>query len=100
LVGASFSVGTPYVARFFPKENRGFAMGFFGAGTTGAALNMFVAPFLVGSYGWQSVPKVYAVALLVTAALFWLFSAPDPGVASASTPSMRRQLTVLRDPRV
>ena len=27
LVGASFSVGTPYVARFFPKERRGFAMG-------------------------------------------------------------------------
>ena len=57
LVGASFSVGTPYVARFFPKESRGFAMGFFGAGTVGAALNMFVAPFLISSYGWQSVPK-------------------------------------------
>ena len=47
LVGASFSVGTPYGARFFPKESRAFAMGFFGAGTTGAALNMFVAPFLI-----------------------------------------------------
>src|SRR5690606_2595343 len=37
LVGASFSVGTPYVARFFPSEKRGFAMGVFGAGTIGAA---------------------------------------------------------------
>ena len=102
LVGASFSVGTPYVARFFPKESRGFAMGFFGAGTTGAALNMFVAPVLVASYGWEAVPKVYAVALIVTAALFWLFSAPDPGAgaASASASSMRQQLAVLRDPRV
>ena len=80
LVGASFSVGTPYVARFFPKERRGFAMGFFGAGTIGAALNMFVAPWLIEAYGWQMVPKVYAVALLVTALLFWVFSAPDPGV--------------------
>src|SRR5215469_10910127 len=100
LVGASFSVGTPYVARFFPRESRGFAMGFFGAGTTGAALNMFVAPFLVSLYGWQSVPKVYAVALLVTAALFWVFSAPDPGAGGAGAPSMRQQLAVLRDPRV
>ena len=100
LVGASFSVGTPYVARFFPKESRGFAMGFFGAGTTGAALNMFVAPFLVGSYGWQSVPKVYAVALLATAALFWFLSAPDPGTGTAGAPSMRQQLSALRDPRV
>ena len=100
LVGASFSVGTPYVARFFPKESRGFAMGFFGAGTIGAALNMFVAPILVGSYGWQSVPKIYAVVLLVTAALFWLFSAPDPGVGGGSRSTMTQQLAVLRDPRV
>jgi MFS transporter, NNP family, nitrate/nitrite transporter len=47
LVGASFAVGTPYVARFFPKERRGFAMGVFGAGTTGAAMNMFIAPVLI-----------------------------------------------------
>src|SRR4029079_9124589 len=51
LVGASFSVGTPYVARFFPKERRGFVMGVFGAGTVGAALNMFVAPSLISAYG-------------------------------------------------
>src|SRR5262245_51708882 len=76
LVGASFSVGKPYVDRFFPKESRGFAMGFFGAVTVGAALNMFVAPFLVSNYGWESVPKLYAVGLLATAALFWIFSAP------------------------
>ena len=100
LVGASFSVGTPYVARFFPKESRGFAMGFFGAGTVGAALNMFIAPFLIQAYGWQMVPKVYAAALLVTAALFWIFSAPDPGVGKGAPASMRDQLAVLRDPRV
>src|SRR5262249_25100605 len=92
LVGASFSVGTPYVARFFPKESRGFAMGFFGAGTVGAALNMFVAPLLVNIYGWQSVPKAYAIVLLITAALFWIFSAPDPGAARGSGPSMMQQM--------
>ena len=100
LVGASFSVGTPYVARFFPKERRGFAMGFFGAGTIGAALNMFVAPALINAYGWQSVPRVYAVGLLVTAVVFWLFSAPDPGASADAAPSMARQLAVLRNPRV
>ena len=49
LVGASFAVGTPYTSRFFPKEKKGLAMGIFGAGTTGAAINMFVAPPLVAS---------------------------------------------------
>ena len=100
LVGASFSVGTPYVARFFPKDRRGFAMGFFGAGTVGAALNMFIAPFLINAYGWQMVPRVYAVALLITAVVFWVFSAPDPAVGKGAMSSMSRQLSVLRDPRV
>ena len=33
LAGGSFSVGTPYVARWFPKNRQGFAMGVYGAGT-------------------------------------------------------------------
>ncbi len=44
LAGGSFSVGTPYVARWFPKQRQGFAMGVFGAGNSGAAVNKFVAP--------------------------------------------------------
>ena len=47
LAGGSFSVGTPYVARWFPKERQGFAMGVFGAGNSGAAVNKFIAPALV-----------------------------------------------------
>lgn len=100
IVGASFAVGTPYCARFFPQARRGFAMGFFGAGTTGAALNMFVAPRLIEAYGWTMVPKVYAVALVATAAIFWLVSAPDPGVGGRGVPTLRQQLAVLKDWRV
>lgn len=99
LVGASFSVGTPYVARFFPPERRGLAMGVFGAGTVGAALNMFVAPSLMNTYGWQAVPRSYAAVLLVTAAIFWLLSAPDAGAGKVGG-SLRQQLAVMRDRRV
>ena len=99
VVGASFAVGTPYCARFFPKEKRGFAMGFFGAGTIGAALNMFVAPRLIEAYGWTMVPKAYAAALVVTAIGFWLVAAPDPG-AGARAPAPRQQVAVLKDWRV
>jgi NNP family nitrate/nitrite transporter-like MFS transporter len=99
LVGATFSVGTPYVARFFPASKRGFAMGVFGAGTVGAAINMFVAPELIGAFGWQSVPKTYAVVLLITAAFFWLVSVPDPARRDPGSPSIAKQLGVLRDPR-
>jgi NNP family nitrate/nitrite transporter-like MFS transporter len=100
VVGASFAVGTPYVARFFPKEKRGFAMGVFGAGTTGAAINMFVAPPLMAHFGWQFVPKFYAVALLITAIIFWLLSAPDVSAPGRSGVSLRQQMTILKDLRV
>lgn len=100
-VGASFAAGSPYVARFFPPRQRGLAMGIFGSGTSGAALNLFIAPWLVDHYGWRIVPKVYAVALLVTAAIFWILSAPAPGSEGPHQfPRMREQLRVLRDPRV
>src|SRR5262249_29856399 len=100
VVGASFAVGTPYVARFFPKERRGFAMGVFGAGTTGAAINMFIAPVLIAQYGWQVVPRVYAVALLVTAVIFWLLSAPDTNAPGKSGASLRPQMAGFKDLRV
>ncbi|CAJ0783054.1 putative nitrate/nitrite transporter NarK2 [Ralstonia condita] len=98
-VGASFAVGTPYVARFFPPERRGFAMGFFGAGTAGAAVNLFLTPSLQAAYGWRFVPRVYAIALLVTAVIFWFASAPDPG-AGKSSGSWLDSFRVLRDRRV
>ena len=99
LVGASFAVGTPYVARFFPPARRGFAMGFFGAGTSGAAVNLFVTPILLNLYGWRMVPKIYAVMLLVTALIFWLAAAPDPG-AGKKGGSLLAQFQVLKNPKV
>ncbi len=99
LVGASFAVGTPYVARFFPPARRGFAMGFFGAGTVGAAVNLFVTPVLLDQFGWRMVPRIYAVLLLITAVVFWMASAPDPGAGKRSG-SVLSQFQVLRNPKV
>jgi NNP family nitrate/nitrite transporter-like MFS transporter len=99
--GASFSVGTPYVARWFPKSRQGLAMGIFGAGNSGAALNKFVAPVLIVSAGtWTIVPKVYSVAMLVTALLFWVFSASNRSHRIASSTSVASQMKVLGDSRV
>ncbi|NLZ42780.1 MAG: MFS transporter, partial [Comamonadaceae bacterium] len=78
LAGGSFSVGTPYVARWFPRQRQGMAMGVYGAGNSGAAVNKFVAPALVVAFGWAMVPQVYAAIMLGTLVLFWIFSASDP----------------------
>jgi NNP family nitrate/nitrite transporter-like MFS transporter len=100
LAGGSFSVGTPYVARWFPRERQGLAMGIFGAGNAGAALNKFVAPALLVAFGWTMVPKVYAAIMLVTVVLFWVFSYQDPAHLVPSHTKFSDQLKALKDPRV
>jgi len=101
LAGGSFSVGTPYVARWFPKSQQGFAMGVFGAGNSGAAVNKFVAPVILVAAGWAMVPQVYAAIMLGTAVLFWLGSAHDPAhLVPASKGGFKEQLKALKDPRV
>jgi len=100
LAGGSFSVGTPYVARWFPRKRQGFAMGVYGAGNSGAALNKFVAPAIVVAVGWTMVPQVYAIALLATAVVFWFCSYSDPAHLVDSKVTWREQMLALKDPRV
>ena len=100
LAGGSFSVGIAYCARWFPQRQQGFAMGIFGAGNSGAALTKFVAPAILVAYGWQMVPQIYAVAMLVTALLFWMFTYSDPSHKVSSGVSVKEQLLALKDPRV
>jgi len=61
---------------------------------------MFVAPQIIAAWSWQAVPKVYAAALLATAVIFWVFSAPDPGTGGKASPKLADQLAVLKDWRV
>ncbi len=100
LAGGSFSVGTPYVARWFPSHRKGFAMGVFGAGNSGAAVNKFIAPVLVVSFGWTMVPHVYAAVMLGTVLLFWVGSHSDPSHNVPSSVKFTDQLRALKDPRV
>lgn len=100
LAGGSFSVGTPYVARWFPKNRQGFAMGVYGAGNSGAAVNKFIAPALVVAFGWAVVPQVYAGVMLGAALLFWIFSASNPSHLVTSNISFKDQLKALKDPKV
>jgi NNP family nitrate/nitrite transporter-like MFS transporter len=99
LAGGSFSVGTPYVARWFGKDRKGLAMGVFG-GNSGSALTKFVAPAIIAAFGWQMLPKVYAVAMLITAILFWFFTYTDKSHQVPAGVSFSEQMKVLKDPRV
>ena len=109
LAGGSFSVGTPYVARWFPKRQQGLAMGIFGAGNAGSAINKFVAPALIkysaaagaGAAAWVIVPKVYAAIMAATAVLFWFTTYPTPyDPNTVPKASLKEQLAMLKDPGV
>ena len=100
LAGGSFSVGTPYVARWFPRQRQGMAMGVFGAGNAGAAVNKFLAPAILVAFGWAMVPKVYAAIMLGTVIIFWFGSASDPRHRVPSNTKFSDQLKLLKDPRV
>lgn len=100
LAGGSFSVGTPYVARWFPKQQQGMAMGIYGAGNSGSAVNKFVAPVILVAFGWAAVPQVYAAIMAGTVVLFWLFSHSDPSHLVSSNVKFTDQLQALKDPKV
>jgi NNP family nitrate/nitrite transporter-like MFS transporter len=78
IAGGSFSVGVAYVAKWYPKEKQGTALGIFGAGNVGAAVTKFAAPVIMVAYGWKTVALVWAAALAVMAVAFFLFTKDDP----------------------
>ncbi|MGL4497106.1 MAG: nitrate/nitrite transporter [Beijerinckiaceae bacterium] len=82
LAGGSFSVGVAYVAKWFPKEKQGTALGIFGAGNVGAAVTKFIAPTIMVGYGWRMVAIVWAIALAATAVLFFVTTKDDPDLAA------------------
>lgn len=104
LAGGSFAVGIAYTSAWFEKERQGTAMGIFGAGNAGAAVTNLAAPLLIVAYGWNSVPIVYALCMLVIIVLFWLFTFEDPAHADKTIARkklcLQTQLAPLKEARV
>jgi NNP family nitrate/nitrite transporter-like MFS transporter len=85
IAGGSFAVGIAYVSKWYSQEKQGTALGIFGAGNVGAAVTKFIAPFVMVAYGWEMVAQVWAAALVVMAALFWLLTDDDPSLVQRRT---------------
>lgn len=105
LAGGSFAVGVAYVSRFYPQERQGTALGIFGVGNVGAAVTKFAAPFVLLAWGWQAVALVWAAALVVMAAVFYVTTVDDPVTIERRTSgreakSFLLELAALRDVRV
>jgi NNP family nitrate/nitrite transporter-like MFS transporter len=99
VAGGSFAAGVAYVARWYPRERTGTALGIFGMGTFGSAITNF-SSFLMVSLGWVMVARIWALALTVVAIAFYLLTKEDPIAASqrrgTATVSLASQLAPLR----
>jgi NNP family nitrate/nitrite transporter-like MFS transporter len=104
VAGGSFAIGIAYTSAWFQKERQGTVLGIFGAGNSGAALNIFIAPLIVVAMGWRAVPEIYSVAMLVMAVIFWFLTYPDPLVEErrrkGNFPTLGDMLLPLQEPRV
>lgn len=96
IAGGSFASGVAYVARWYPRERAGTALGIFGMGTLGAAITNF-SSFVMVAIGWVAVARIWAAALALVAIGFFAFAKEDPLTAKrgASAPSFAAQLTPL-----
>ena len=80
LAGGSFVVGIAYLSKWYEKERQGTALGVYGMGNIGAAVTKFIAPFVMVAYGWHMVAQIWAIALVVMAALFWILTKDEPQI--------------------
>ena len=108
--GNAFSAGIAWNSAWQPREHQGFALGLFGAGNVGASVTKFIGPPLIAGTagatyfgfvdgGWRLVPVVYAVLLVVMAALVW-FGTPSEDRAPGTGQPLREQVRPLRQMRV
>lgn len=97
LVGTSFAVGVQSVSSWTPLDKRGFALGIFGAGNVGTAMTTLGMPFLLSEFGWRSTFRIYALALIAVAALYFALMRNAPRIDAA--PTFRALLAPLKDTR-
>ena len=110
IAGNGFTIGSAWNAAWFPKDQQGFAMGFFGMGNVGASITKMIGPALIalvpaaglfGGFvpgGWRFIPFLYGVLLSLSAVS--LLFAPSPDRRPAQGRSFLKMFAPLRQVRV
>jgi hypothetical protein len=91
VAGASFAIGIPFIADWFPPKRQGFALGVYGTGNIGTAIAAFSVPFLYTQFGQASAGIVFGIAIAAFT-LLWASSARNAPVVRHSRPSYREVL--------
>jgi MFS transporter, NNP family, nitrate/nitrite transporter len=94
--GTTFAVGVPFVSAWFPPEQRGLAIGVFGAGMGGTAISALTTVKLAAAHGLALPFVLTAAVLAVYAALAALLLRDAPGRAVPAEPMLRRMAATAR----
>ncbi len=78
VAGASFGVALSLGSGWYPPRMKGLAMGLVGAGNSGTALAVLLAPPLAVRYGWSAVYGLAAAAMLLPALVMWVAAREPP----------------------
>lgn len=89
--GASFAIGVPFVAQWYPPKRQGFALGVYGMGNIGNAIAAFSIPAIRDSAG-QEVAGLVLAAVIAVYGLIWMSLARQAPVEQAPPTSYREVL--------
>lgn len=90
IAGASFAVGVPFVNAWFPKHERGLALGVYAMGNAGTAISGLLTPRLVSATSRASVFYFIAVVLLLAGVAVALWGRNSPRWKPAKAPMITR----------
>ena len=96
VAGASFAAGIPFINAWFPKQQRGFALGVYALGNAGTAVSGLMTPWLSEVFGRQNMFLAVAAMLFVSGLAMWLFGRESPSWRQAKEGNMKRLLMAIK----
>ena len=80
---ASFAIHFPkYIGTFYELLSAPISALEVELAYVGAAVTKFLAPMIMVHYGWTMVANLWALGLVVMAAVFWFMTTDDPDLAA------------------
>ncbi len=96
VAGASFVAGVPFISAWFPKKQRGFALGVYALGNGGTAVSGLLTPWSAEALGRQNMFLAVALILFVAGIAMWRLSREGPEWQRAKGGNLKRLWSALK----
>jgi NNP family nitrate/nitrite transporter-like MFS transporter len=90
IAGAFFAIGVPYINAWFPKKERGFALGIYALGNGGTAISGLLTPTLAARIGQNETFLLVAGLLVLAGVLASRVASEGPGFKPNKSSPLKR----------